>query len=520
MSNKKTLAAFAAFVGCFFLPISARRSSSAQMLSAGSPTGDSTRAPRTLPWFDSAAAIRRVTLKPNTQFWKFEHLSLDPKTSEEQLRHWKEQGIDAMEIFAPAESGNSYDGLDAINRFQLDPSVGTIDDFRQLVQRIHSLGMSVITFDNLGYSSTYDPQFLKGCSDVRAARDTRESRLFLWSDTTHAPPPVRGNSYFLLRPNQPNYDAARNEFWQWDDRCQHAYWTKWPGKDAHGNPTHLPQYNWAGNDWPDEADKVVRFWMDTGLDGMIIDAVNWYVGYSWDKGNRHITDVIQSYGGSKFSQPEGAGAFHGDDSAGWITDGHWTNLQDYGLGVWWEKNNDPLRASVIKSDPGLLEAALRSYHDRVVAVGGSLYVTVPVMHDEQQQQFVEALLAASGDLLCYCGRADEKQEPASGIPALLKAKSQHPALYQNSLRRRVPTNDDGKFYAFVRTSADGSERLLAVFNFQPQPAVIEVDAAAVNAAGFSALGTGEVAVIMDSKLRLELPARGYRLFVVHPPLSQ
>jgi Maltogenic Amylase, C-terminal domain len=103
---------------------------------------------------------------------------------------------------------------------------------------------------------------------------------------------------------------------------------------------------------------------------------------------------------------------------------------------------------------------------------------------------------------------------------LPKEKSQHPALYQNSQRRRVPTNDDSKFYAFVRTSAGRSEQILVVFNFQPEPGTVEVDAGAINAAGFSELTTGEPAAATDGKLNVQLPARGYKLFVVNPPSTQ
>ncbi len=31
-----------------------------------------------------------------------------------------------------------------------------------------------------------------------------------------------------------------------------------------------------------EMEKAIRFWMDTGLDGMVIDAVNWYNGCTWE----------------------------------------------------------------------------------------------------------------------------------------------------------------------------------------------------------------------------------------------
>ena len=147
----------------------------------------------------SVAAIRRVHLKPATKYWHFDQLSLDHAKAEEQLHLWKDQGIDAIEIFAPAEGGNSYGGLDAIDRYQLDPGIGSMDDFRWMVRRAHELGVTVVAFDNLGYSSIYATQFLKACNDIRTGRTSQETKMFFWSNSADAPPPpAKSNSYMEL----------------------------------------------------------------------------------------------------------------------------------------------------------------------------------------------------------------------------------------------------------------------------------------------------------------------------------
>ncbi|HEX4020383.1 MAG TPA: alpha-amylase family glycosyl hydrolase [Acidobacteriaceae bacterium] len=438
---------------------------------------------------------------------------MKPAEAEQQMLAWKKEGITALEIFAPEEGGNSYDGLDTKDRFRLDPGLGSLRDFRNLVKQAHIVGLAVVTFQNLGYSSLDAPQFLKAENDIRAGRDTREARFFFWSKTQNAPPPAMSNSYFLIRPKQSGYNPTKNEFWQWSDRAQQYYWTRWPGKDAKGQLTHLPQYNWAESEWPGEAEKVVRFWMDTGLDGMILDAVNWYTGATWKKTNNSITEPISSYR-DKLIQPEGGGAFHTDDPVGWVTEGRWTNLYDYGLGIWWEKNNQALQRSVETGNPQLLENALRAYHDRVVAVGGTLYMPVPHLPDAGQQQLAEALLATSGDLLCYCDPRGGITHPAKGIPSLLKLKAVHPALYQNSSRRQIPTNDDNRFYATLRDAADHSERLLIVFNFQQQAAKVDVDLGAINGSRYTELGDGPAPTISESRMQVQLPAYGHQIFTV------
>jgi hypothetical protein len=64
-------------------------------------------------------------LKPHGEYWRFEHLDMDPENAKQQMLQWKNEGITALEVFAPEEGGNSYDGLDAKDRFRLDPGLGT-----------------------------------------------------------------------------------------------------------------------------------------------------------------------------------------------------------------------------------------------------------------------------------------------------------------------------------------------------------------------------------------------------------
>jgi glycosidase len=146
---------------------------------------------------------------------------IDPAKAEPILDDYKARGVSAIEIFAPYYGGRSYGGLDAIDRINLNPKVGTMDDFRALVRLIHSKGMAVISFDNLGYCSSESPDFLKAADDVRAGRDTPEARRFLWADSADAPPPGPDNDkFFMVRPRHlpNNYNPDKSEFWAYNAR--------------------------------------------------------------------------------------------------------------------------------------------------------------------------------------------------------------------------------------------------------------------------------------------------------------
>jgi hypothetical protein len=447
-------------------------------------------------WWESASALLRVTLRQS----QFIQLSLDPAKAAAQLDQFKAQGFTVIEIFAPPEGGKNYGGLDAINRYRIDPALGTMDDFRRLVRLAHDRGLAIISFDNLGYCSTDAPEFIKACDDVRAGRDSREARRFLWSENKDAPPPP-GNSFFML--------PGQSGKWEMSQRAGRYYWAKWRGVDLAGKGVRLPQYNWADEEWQAEAERVVRFWMDTGIDGMVIDAVNWYVNYDWQI-NCRLTDTIASYGNA-FIQPEGAGAFK-DDPVAWITEGGWNCVQDYGLGIWWEKGNNVVRNTIEAGDPRPIEAALRSYHDRVVAAGGVLYQMPATFNEPDKQHLAVAVLAAVGDILLYGEERSPKQVDAEAT-RLFNLKREHRALHNLGLRRKLPTRADDKHYAFLRTAADGSERLLVVMNFQPTPQTVEVDLSGVAARELKDLSDGSVAPHSHT-FKAELPAFGYRFYQV------
>jgi len=436
------------------------------------------------------------------------------------LDEMRSAGITGIEIYAPAEGGNSFLGLDTINRYRLEPRSGaTMEDFRHLVRLVHDREMRIITIDNLGYASVESLDFLKACDDVRSGRNTRETRFFLWSDSADAPPPGSGGEdrYFLVRPDHlPGYSketAAKHEFWQYSERARKYYWTKWEGVDLAGKPARLPQYNWASSEFQEEAAKIVRFWMDTGIDGMLIDAVNWYVGCNWHLSHRCMTDII---GVNGFSQPEGAGAFR-DDPAAWVTEGGWTCIQDYGLAIFWEKGSNVVSNAIENGDPRPIEPALRNYHDRVEEAGGTLYFNPPKFDDPRKSHLAMALAAATGELIVLAGVIDGLWTPIlpdAEESRILRLKRAHPALHTMGKRRMLPVAAADKHYAVLRTARDGSERVIVVMNFQPEEQPLTVNLSGVDFEEMTDLENAS-RVARKLELNITLPGYGYRFFLLN-----
>lgn len=127
-----------------------------------------------------------------------------------------------------------------------------------------------------------------------------------------------------------------------------------------------------------------------------------------------------------------------------------------------------------------------------------------------------ATLAAIGDMIvCARGRGNGQSEPDEEETSILGTKYAHPALHNPSLRRKLTTNADDKYCAFLRTAADKSERIVVVLNFQPSPQTVEVDLSGIAAKRLVDVRTGE-SLQRRPFVKAELPAYGYRFFQVIP----
>ena len=311
---------------------------------------------------------------------------------------------------------------------------------------------------------------------------------------------------------------AKSGIWEYSPRADKFYWSKWGGGDGYtnsddntGKRVHMPHYNWNNKEWQEEAEKIVRYWMDTGIDGISQDAPNWYIGCGWDMTRRRITEVISSYGNT-YMQAEGAGVFYEDPSV-WITEGGYNSVRDYALcsGNWSGKRVGIAQA-LYTGNPRYIEEALSSYHDRVVEAGGVLYAHVRSFDQSEKQILFWATAAFSGEMM---GQFGYGQDLSAEIQSILRIKGEHPAMWNLSRRRKLPTSADDRHYAFLRTAADQSERILVVLNYQSTIQNIEIDLSGVATAGLVDMATGKTRP-REIPFKAEVPAYGYRLFQVKP----
>ncbi len=399
-------------------------------------------------WWETAAGITRPRLKVSG--WTLADLIGD-------LDEIQRLGFDGVEVFAPYEGGVAYWGLDALDFCSIDPAIGTMDDYLTLVREAHGRGIAIIPFLNLGYVHEEYPAFLRACDDIAAGRTTADTRLFLWSTDATVGVGPEPDEHFL---------QDNDGRWEFSERAGQYYWVKWMGDDG---TMALPQLNWADPGWRREAGEVIDFWLATGADGVVVDAVNWYVGCDWPTAKSTMAARVPA---GVFTHPEGAGGFS-DDPVRWIVDGGFTMLMDYGLKVWWD-DLDVVRDAVLSGDPAPIEAALRSFRDPVVEAGGTCFINPPRMssHPPALQRLASAVVATAGELYFDAfGIQTMTDEHKQIVQEMLHLRREHPELTANGSRASVATPDPS-VWAFIRSS--GSGHVLVVLNFASTSSVVQL----------------------------------------------
>jgi hypothetical protein len=441
-------------------------------------------------WWETAAGIARPYLKAEGNTLRDLTASLDDFSA---------FGIDVLEIFAPMAGGVCYNGLDTIDFYAVDPAIGTMDDLMDLIQAAHERKIAVVLFINLGYGHEQLPAFLKACDDVKEGIDSKEVRQFKWSETGQEHMDRSRAPYFLN-------DSHGN--WRWSDRAGKFYWVKWEGENG---GFLLPQFNYGDADWQTEVREILQFWLGTGVDGMVIDAVNWYVDCNWEICRSTLTGPIRA-ASNQFCQPEGAGGF-GDDPVPWIQEGGWNCIMDYAIQLWWE-GVDVIRDAILSGDPRPIERTLQSYRDSVVTAGGVCYINPPQMEDQpvHVRLLATALTATMGELLILIGGETQPSPDTyrAGLSHLLHLRKKYPVLGAGGGRRALPTCNDSLYYAFLRF-LPGENPVIVVFNFQPTGQRISVDLTGVNVSYLCDLSGEEKIQVEQDQIHLDLPGYGYRI---------
>ena len=142
-------------------------------------------------------------------------------------------------------------GYDVADYRDVDPLFGTLADFDALLERAHALNLKVIIDQVYSHSSDQHAWF----RESRSSRTNAKSDWYVWVDAkTDGSPPNNWQSVF------------GGPAWQWDARRGQYY--------LHNFLTEQPDLNVHSPAVQDALLDVARFWLNRGVDGFRIDAIN------------------------------------------------------------------------------------------------------------------------------------------------------------------------------------------------------------------------------------------------------
>jgi alpha-glucosidase len=160
-------------------------------------------------------------------------------------------GVDAIWL-SPFFTSPMVDfGYDVADYRDVDPIFGTLADFDQVVEMAHALDLKVIVDQVWSHTSDQHPWFV----DSRASRESEHADWYVWRDPKpDGSPPTNWQSVF------------GGPAWTWDARRGQYFLHNFLKEQPQVNG-HLPAVQDAFLD-------IARFWLDRGVDGFRLDAIN------------------------------------------------------------------------------------------------------------------------------------------------------------------------------------------------------------------------------------------------------
>ena len=160
-------------------------------------------------------------------------------------------GVDALWLSPFFTSPMKDFGYDVADYCGVDAIFGTLSDFDDLIAKAHSLGLKVLIDQVYSHTSDQHAWF----AESRSSRDNARADWYVWADPkADGSPPNNWQSVF------------GGPAWTWDARRGQYY--------MHNFLSSQPQINMHNQVVQDAMLGVAQFWLDRGVDGFRVDAIN------------------------------------------------------------------------------------------------------------------------------------------------------------------------------------------------------------------------------------------------------
>lgn len=168
----------------------------------------------------------------------------------EKLDYIQSLGVDAVWLNPIYKSPNDDGGYDISDYYAVQPEFGTMKDFDELLKGLHQRKLKLIMDLVLNHSSDEHPWF----QESRKSKDNPYRNYYFWKPGKHGGPPNNWPSFF------------GGSAWQLDDATGEYY--------LHLFSRKQPDLNWENPVLREELNKLMKFWLDKGVDGLRLDVIS------------------------------------------------------------------------------------------------------------------------------------------------------------------------------------------------------------------------------------------------------
>lgn len=166
------------------------------------------------------------------------------------LDYLKNLGVDIIWISPIYESPNEDNGYDISDYQNILSEFGTMEDFDKLLETAHDKGMKIIMDLVVNHTSDEHQWFVES----RKSKDNSYRDYYIWKDGKNGKEPNNWGSWF------------GGSAWQYDENTEMYY--------LHIFSSKQPDLNWDNNKVRNEVYKMMKWWLDKGIDGFRMDVIN------------------------------------------------------------------------------------------------------------------------------------------------------------------------------------------------------------------------------------------------------
>lgn len=168
----------------------------------------------------------------------------------EKLDYIKSLGVDAVWLNPIFKSPNDDGGYDISDYYAIQPEFGTMADFDELLSGLHQRNLKLIIDLVLNHSSDEHEWFQQS----RQSKTNPYRDYYFWKPGKGNQPPNNWPSFF------------GGSAWEKDDLTGEYY--------LHLFSRKQPDLNWENPALRTEVNKLMKFWLDKGVDGLRLDVIS------------------------------------------------------------------------------------------------------------------------------------------------------------------------------------------------------------------------------------------------------